>query len=340
MFTRSDGSTSPTIDLVTIKELATGYQTAQFAIPYSVAIQEEEVIEINDYLYKVKEVNATKNDRVEVYCLPFFGQLKSKRIDSLIGLGKTFEDCLKEALQGTDWSYEIHTPIAGAFGLTLQYMTVFDAIERLKELYQCEYYYDTKEKKINVWARYKMGRAKDLVTFSRANAHLKFSSNSYDLVTRLIPIGKNNSTINVVNDGCIWLENHQYTDEIITAYYVINDIDNPNDLKDIAEYRLKVLSRPAISYTINTDMLGQTPLDIGDSVIVLDSYKKTKETMRVSKVKVDSSNPSNSYIVVGDALVSFDDIYKELSEAQAIVNKNTLNNITELSHSYWLSTGA
>lgn len=314
-------------DLRITEELETGYKTAQFLASYSIQLQEEYKIEIDGYLYVIKEVNMERPQYYDVYCKPYFGTLQGRRIDTLTGYDMSFSKCMQEILEGTDWSYLPVEEIAGSFTVNIQNNTALGAINSLKQLYGVDIYFDTLNRVIKAWRN--RGEYKQIFFINPLNVKdCKVQSNTYDLITRLIPIGKDLTTVNMINEGSLWVEDYSYTDEIIVGYYMDSKIDNADDLLKTAKAKLADVSHPRTSYTIKATNFCR-PLAIGDSIKIVNKIKGTEEVQRVQKKVEIKGQPEESYYEFG-AKVSFDNLYKEFQNGQKIVNEGVLRNLTEI----------
>ena len=316
-------------DLKITEELKTGYKVAQFSVPYSIAsIQEEQKIEINGYLYVIKEVNMEDEEFYSVYAKPYFSSLVNKSIDNYSRYGITFSEVMNSLLAETDWTFRGNA--LGAFTVNIQNKTLLEALSFVSELYNCYFIYQTKEKVIEVIDK---NVDKDLkATFTITPSKLRscqVQSNTYDLVTRLIPIGKDQITIQNVNGNCLYLDNHQYTDEIIVGYYVDGHCANADDLMITAKAKLDEISKPRTTYKIQISEFN-TELKIGDKIRIINDIKKIDEELYIKKTVLFPETIEESYIELGAEMVSFDDIYKEFKDIQDSINKDTLRNLTEL----------
>lgn len=319
-------------DLKISEELDTGYKVCQFSLPYTMLVQEEMKIDIDGYRYVIKEVNMEDLGLYDVYCKPYFGKLSSKHIDSLTGYNMSLQSCLDVVMAETDWTYEVADDLTGSYQLNMQRKTAIDAINILSRLFQAEMKIDTLNHKI--WFYNKRQASSDILFIDGKNLlKCRVQSNTYDLVTRLIPIGKDEQTIVVVNNGQIWVENYEYTDEIITAYWIDQSIENPDDLLKTARAKIKELGKPTSAYRVYTTEFTRK-LEVGDEVKVIDKIRGVNTTKRVQKTVFYPAKPEESYVELGSLQVSFDKLYKDLSDAQKVVNEDTLRSITELSKSY------
>src|SRR5574344_1091226 len=102
-------------NLQIVEELNNGYKTCQFSVPYSIGcLKEEQKIEINNYIYVIKEVNMEKNTMYDVYCNPYYGMLAGKAITNGIFSG-TISSIMSQLLTNTDWKFIEEEQITGTY---------------------------------------------------------------------------------------------------------------------------------------------------------------------------------------------------------------------------------
>lgn len=315
-------------DLQISEELEAGYKTARFSLPYTTLVVEEQKIDIDGYLYVIKEVNMEDLGLYDVYCKPYFGALSSKHIDSITGYNMAFIDVMTTIVEGTDWQVVVAPDLTGAFQMNLHRKSAVEAIELVAKLFQAELKWDTTNR--TIYAYNKRGKIGGNVVLDNTNLlKCQVQSNTYDLITRLIPIGKDDTTISLVNNGQLWVENFEYTKEIIVGYYVDSNCGNADDLLKVARSKVAETARPQSTYKLFlTDFA--LDVEVGDEVRVIDKVRGLDTIKRVSKTVIYPSTPEDSYIQLGSLEVSFDKIYKDFKEAQKIVNEDTLRSINEI----------
>lgn len=312
------------------QELETGYKTAQFHLPYSFGVVlEEQKVEIDEYLYVIKEVNIGNKDCYEIFCKPYFGSLQKKRVDNYNGYGITFDDAMSYLLMETDWTYE-GTNIAGSYTIDITNKTLLEALRYISSVYNVYFEYKTKERVIAAASKNLETGISTTYTITAANiSNCVIQSNTYDLVTRLIPIGKNLTTIQLVNNNCLWLEDFSYTKDVIVGYFFQNSIDNADDLRKTAFNKLQLLCRPRETYKIPLSQLSKK-ITIGDSIRIVNTLKESLSVLKVQKVVLFPYEQESSYIELGDPPVSFDNIYKDFTSAQSMINQSNLKSLAEL----------
>ena len=318
------------IGLRVTQELETGYKTAQFHSPYSFGVVlEEQKVEIDGYLYVIKEVNIEDKDYYEIFCKPYFGSLQKKRIDNYTGYGVTFDDAMSYLLSETDWTYE-GTNIVGSYTIDITNKTLLEALKYISSIYNVYFEYKTKERVIAATDKNLETGISATYTITAANlSNCVIQSNTYDLVTRLIPIGKNLTTIQLVNNNCLWLEDFSYTKEEIVGYFFQSSIDNADDLRKAAFSKLQLLCRPRETYKIPLSQFSKK-ITIGDSIRIINTLKASQGVLKVQKVVLFPYEQELSYIELGNPQVSFDDIYKDFTSVQAMINQSNLKSLAEL----------
>lgn len=122
-------------DLRIAEELDTGYKTAQFSLPYTYFVFEEQKIEIDGYLYVIKEVNMEDLGLYDVFCKPYFGKLNGKHIDSITGQNMGFREIMNKILEETGWTYTVAPDLTGAFQMNLHRKTAIEAIQLVVQLF-------------------------------------------------------------------------------------------------------------------------------------------------------------------------------------------------------------
>lgn len=118
---------------------------------------------------------------------------------------------------------------------------------------------------------------------------LSIKSDTYDLITRLIPRGLDDMGIETVNGGVPYVDNLNYTNKIIVGYWSDERYQNKQNLKDEAIKKLETLSKPLRSFEV--DVLDLTKkqeykdltFEKGDTIELIDNITKTRELQRIVK---------------------------------------------------------
>ena len=97
--------------------------------------------------------------------------------------------------------------------------------------------------------------------------------------------------------------------------------------------KIEIYSKPQTTYKINITAL-HSSLAVGDKIRVIDEIKGVDRVERIAKIVHYPTRAEESYVELGSPLVSFDNIYKSMQEAQKAVNEDTLRNLTEINKLY------
>src|SRR5699024_2413957 len=121
---------------------------------------------------------------------------------------------------------------------------------------------------------------------------LNTTSDTYDFATRLIPVGFNDMGIELINDGKPYVENHTYSDKVVTVYWQDERYTVIENLKADAEKKLAKICKPLRSYSADVQDLSRSTdykilaYETGDTITLVDRETKTKEKQRaIKKVK-------------------------------------------------------
>lgn len=296
-------------DLCIIDNLDTGFKTLQFKVPlnqpYSLFIKEEQYILIEQGNFVIKEINKADNNYYTIYCLENLEELAGEGIDSFDAVNLTAEESVKLALAESNWSYAI--PVAlntGTATIQQQYLSRKDALDAIKNAFNLEIKYETTTKTVYLYKT--KGSNKGAYFFNDLNLkELAIQSNTYDFATKIIPIGKGGISIAAANDGSMSISNFNYSNKNIMKYWINDDYDTPETLKEAAMAHLEKICKPKASYRLKASYLPQD-IETGDSILLIDEIKKIKDYQRVIKIYSYPDTPEKNKIDISNAVISFD----------------------------------
>lgn len=200
------------------------------------------------------------------------------------------------------------------------------------------------EKVINVYGGYLAVRKVNgiryldylpILTGSSANIELannqkdlNFSKDVTNIATRVIPIGKDNLTIESVNNGVDYLENADAVAEygIIEQTIEFKDITDASALKTVAGAKLNDISKA--TYKLNTNVLDLSTIGldsngfyIGTDTNISNSVLNFSETFTIIEKDTDLLNPQNCKITLNDKFETLTDRQVALQRTAQFVNK-------------------
>jgi len=292
--------------------LEDGLRTISFSLPivdrYLTNINEEYYIETEDYEYIVKRIVLQEDDpHMIIQGIGNIEELTGTVLEVLDAFDITVNECLTKivTLKGLSWELQFNVNYANKVQYALSKKTVLECLNQVKEDYALEFWFNTKDKIIEVYAAGGMGRNKGSALMNELRlASLYHSGNTSDFVTVLYPYGYNGLSIKDINNGKEFIENYDYCDKRIVGYYFADDIKYAEILKMKAEEELAKRSCPYIQAKIRASALPQD-IQIGDTIFIIDKLKRKKMTKRVVSIKRFPYEPEKDTIELDNPIIPF-----------------------------------
>lgn len=317
--------------------LSTGDGTLSFLYPLKEAAQlvNEAYIRTKTDEYIIKEVQPDSSDLwcsvkatlnvedLEGICWPRFESVEQK-----------IDDCLKLAIAGTGWAIGSCT-VTRRRTIRKTECSGWDIIQQARKTYRCEIWFDTIEKKIHITE--KRGQDKGMYFTDTLNLRkLTIQSTSYDFCTRIKAEGKDGLTFKEINGGKDYVENHQYSNKVLTKYWKDERYTNAQSLLEDTTAKLEELSKPVVAYSGDVlDLAKASPktyriLDfgLGDTVELVDSTTGTKEKQRIVKMVEYPDEPERNTCEFANRTASFEELQQEQNEVNSTVNNITADDGT------------
>lgn len=241
-------------------------------------------------------------------------------------------DVVLNGIKPNDWQIVILDDIKQKRTITADHKMSSEVVEEVKEKYGVEVRFDNKNKKLFVG--FTLSNDKGVYFTDDLNLiekHIK--TESFEFATRIIPEGMNGLMINQINNGKNYLENKSYSTKTITYYWKDERYTNLQSLKEAAQAKLDILSKPFKSIEIKVQDLSRAvgvanlEFDLGDFVHLLDKDSKSKEIYRIVKIKKYDKDPFNTEVTLNNKPLDLVD------------DENRLNNkIIELTSEMWEKT--
>jgi phage minor structural protein len=150
-----------------------------------------------------------------------------------------------------------------------------------------------------------------------------------NITTRLYPFGKEDLNIANVNNGILYLENYQYTDQVLEDIMQYPDIDNQTELKNKAIEDLAKLSKPRVNYKVSIVDVRTLPgyeheiFDIGHIVDIYDpELSPDGAHVRIIRYKYNVLQPWQCELEIGDPMETIESILADSSQTSDTVTNN------------------
>ena len=331
-----------------IIDVLNGLGELSFTIPSAYSqIELEGYIRVEDgHEYVVKEILLQGKEK-EVKCIMNIEELLGMVHTSFFASNATLNTILGMILKNTNWTYTNTTGKNYTRNLYGNGRSAYDMLQLMSTVFDVEFYFDTIGKVVHIVN--KIGA--DSGTYFMSDLNLRqfnYDSHTHNLVTRVIPVGKDGLTIESVNGGKTYLENHAYSTKVIYGVWNASNYDDPVKLKEDAQKYLQEVSLPYESYEIVVSDISKFSrdssfkYDVGDVITIIDADTNTRVKQRVVQRTYDLQNPMNDTLGVANKDRTFQDYYKRLQTiadmTDVVINADgTINNhsvqglITEIS---------
>lgn len=209
----------------------------------------------------------------------------------------SFASVCSEILKGTGWTVVDADLVAARRTLELTDVTTLDILDYCQNstAYNTRYRFDTINNVIYCIKPYNNTEPTGTYFTDELNlSDMTYKGSTTSLVTRLYPYGKDNLSIASLNNGKNYIENHSYTDKVISAIWRDERYTNKQTLLDDANAKLAVLAVPEQSYTAKVIDLAKTlpdtygdvlAFDLYDVVTLIDRKRKTRINYRIVEIK-------------------------------------------------------
>lgn len=247
---------------VRVKQRVSGEQTLTFELapddPKLEQVNHELHVHLEDVIYRIRGIAEIREDHrraVEVFCEALWYDLDTDALLLEVQEDEiTASGLLDIALEGTDWT-------AGTVAATSQEAVEFERLSPLRlvreieELWNLEASFDTQTNTVTLASPPAADSPASVWFVAGKNIRkIERVRDTRPLITRLYPFGAAGLTVGPANNGIDYLEDDSWftdqglTPEVRVGQWTDTRISNPFLLKDEAERRLAIWSRPQVTY--------------------------------------------------------------------------------------------
>lgn len=286
-------------------------------------------IETKDDRFVVKEVTRSTDGMMEVSAKLDMEALEGKSFRSFKSTEQTIQAALQLAFAGTGWTVAECT-VTKKRTLSMTNVSALDILKQALNTYRAEIKVNSKTQQIYIYES--VGSDKGVYFTSQLNLKkLTVQSTSYDFYTELEPYGKDGMTIESVNNGKTYVENHQYSSKVKRYIWKDERYTVAESLKEDAEAKLADMSRPYSSYSADVADLSRLSggkyailsYSIGDTVTLMDGITDTREKQRIVGIKRYPEEPGRDTCTLANKVLTFDELAQKYEDTA-----NTVDNIT------------
>ena len=286
--------------------------------------------ETNEYV--VKTVNQKDDGTQEITAVMNVEELEGTPVPTFYAKDQSLETAAELILEGTGWTAEIQESLSKKIRtLNMSGTDVYQVLKNLAVAYFCEIWFDTLKKVVHYVEE--IGEDRGAYFIRGLNLiSLDVSSDSTGFYTQIHPVGKDDLTIETVNDGKKYLSDFSYSKKVKTYYWKDENYTDPAALKEDAEKKLKEMAEPAESYTASiTDLAAQSTeysmleYHLGDRITLIDGENGIRKKRRIKKITEYPLEPEKNTCEISNATPTFEEIQKKIQDAAALVEDLTGN---------------
>ena len=278
-----------------------------------------------EYVVKAVEKSSTSAWR-KVSCALNIEELEGAPFEGFETVEQTVQAAAEFALEGTGWTVETDDDITKKRTIRKEDdTTVWEVVKQIVTTYRLELEIDAVNKRLKFHTR--RGRDRGAYFIERLNLRsLGVKTSSYGFYTRLIPIGKDG--LHLWRDGQNYIENHQYSDKVITSIWRDERYTVTAALLEDAQARLDEASTPARAYTAElvdlaaqSDKYNALAYDLGDAVLLVSEKTDEREKQRIVKLDEYPDDPLANKAELSNVKQTFAQLQKteaEMATADAV----------------------
>ena len=285
-----------------------------------------------EYVVKAVEKSSTSAWR-KVSCALNIEELEGASFEGFETVEQTVQAAAEFALEGTGWTVEADADITKKRTIRKEDdTTAWEVVKQIVTTYRLELEIDAVNKRLKFHTR--RGQDRGAYFIERLNLRsLGVKTSSYGFYTRLIPIGKDG--LHLWRDGQNYIENHQYSDKVITSIWRDERYTVTAALLEDAQARLDEASTPARAYTAElvdlaaqSDKYNALAYDLGDAVLLVSEKTDEREKQRIVKLDEYPDDPLANKAELSNVKQTFAQLQKTEAEmatadAVAIATKRT-----------------
>ena len=320
-----------------VETLASGDKEMSFKYPangrYVEQLKEEYYIKTKEDIYVIRAIKSGEQyneytaqlnvEELEAQAFPYGFASKEQ----------TIRACLEFTFNGTGWTVGECTITKKRTIDHDDIVTAWEILQDCLNTYRCECKIDTINKIVNIYEQIGEDRGRYFIEGLNLKK-LTINSDTYDFYTQLMPLGKDNISIEWL--GKSYIENYKYSKK--KKLYVWKDerYTNTTSLIEDGTAKLEEMAKPYIAYEADIiDLASQNKkysnvLDfkIGDTVMMVSKKKKTRLKQRIVKITKYPEQPKKNTIELSNTTKTFAQVQAEAedqlkTEAISIANAGT-----------------
>lgn len=309
-------------------------RTLYFSVPVCAMPEEmklENYIQTKEDEYVIRQMNLN-GDSYEITAQLNVEELEGTHFDTFATTEQTIVQAMNLAFAGTGWRCE--SSLTKKRTIKKTNASAWEILKQAVKTYRAEPVIDSLNKIVTFVEK----RGSDRGVYFSSQLNLKSvgqQAQTTDFYTRIIPAGKDGLTIESVNNGIKYLEDHTYSPKVKTYYWKDERYTVPESLMEDAKEKLYDLAHPVVAYTCDVLDLAKVSrkysilqYSLGDTVLIIDKYTKIRVQQRIVKMTEYPDNPDKNTCEISNVKLSFEEYAQKYEDTSDTVDNITTDNGT------------
>lgn len=309
-------------------------RTLYFSVPVCAMPEEmklENYIRTKEDEYVIKQINLN-DDSYKITAQLNVEELEGTHFDTFTSTEQTIVQAMNLAFAGTGWRCE--SSLTKKRTIKKTNASAWEILKQAVKTYRVEPVIDSLNKVVTFVEK----RGSDRGVYFSSQLNLKSvgqQAQTTDFYTRIIPVGKDGLTIESVNNGIKYLEDHTYSPKVKTYYWKDGRYTVPESLMEDAKEKLYDLAHPVVAYTCDVINLAKVSrkysilqYSLGDTVLVIDKHTKIRVQQRIVKMNEYPDNPEQNTCEISNVKLSFEEYVQRYENTSDTVDNITTDNGT------------
>lgn len=309
-------------------------RTLYFSVPVYAMPAEmklENYIRTKEDEYVIKQINLN-DDSYEITAQLNVEELEGEHFDTFTTTEQTIVQAMNLAFAGIGW--RCVSSLTKKRTIKKTNASAWEILKQAVKTYRVEPMIDSLNKVVTFTEK----RGSDRGVYFSSQLNLKSvgqQAQTTDFYTRIIPVGKDGLTIEAINGGKKYLEDHTYSPKVKTYYWKDERYTVPENLMEDAGEKLYDLAHPVVAYTCSVLDLAKVSrkysilqYSLGDTVLVIDKYTKIRVQQRIVKMTEYPDNPEQNTCEISNVKLSFEEYAQKYEDTSDTVDNITTDNGT------------
>ena len=291
----------------------------------------------NDARFKVVGIDDHSN-AVTVTCTIDLDDWKQRIIDSYRKLHANLPGCIDEIIPD-GWTYEgangfpTDVTVEDSRDEPFKACTPLEVLTGMAEIFGCTYNYDNINKRLIVIDPNSFEPSGEYLSQELNLKSLGYTGDTSSLATRLYAYGKrdddgeNPVSIESVNGGKPYIDNHSYTDKIIAVGWSDERYTIPEHLLEAAKEKLAELAVPVRSYECEVSRL-QYSVWMYKVVTIIDVVRRTRTNQQVVEWK-EYARVDQDVVTLSATTMTIEKVVSDIPNADDVVS-DTMSDIQKV----------